>query len=84
MVQPMSSHTADVLMGGPPAMPLAPDFDADLYELRKLADEIDAVLAAMDAASVPFTELYHEAATSLPYDRPELEFTVELPEWSSL
>ena len=82
MIRPektMSAKTVDVLLG----QPTANDFEADLYILTKLADQ---VIAAFDAADEdPYVR--YGIGRTLPRfvapARPELEFTLPLPEWEA-
>lgn len=69
----MSKRSADALFG----QPTGNDFERDLYELRKLADQVLEALAAKDAQEMAF----RGAKETLPYDRPELEFTLPMPSW---
>ena len=78
----MSTTTANILFGGPPAA----DFDHDIYQLTKLADRI--VVALSD--SHPRPALRHAITEDLmirafvPPNRPELKFTMPMPDWNKL
>lgn len=78
-VAKMSKKAADVLFGGAGA---STDFDADLYELRKLADQ---VIAALDAR--PLTGLRIAGVgdlLSIDFIDPEIplfEWSLPMPEW---
>lgn len=70
----MSERAADTVFGQPTN---TNDFDRDLYELQKLADQVLAAVAASEAQDMAF----REAKAALAYDRPKLEFTLPMPPW---
>ena len=77
----MSATTAEVLFGPGGYLGVAPsDFDRDLYELRKLADQVLGAMAAKEAQEMAF----RGAKEDLPYARPELEFTIPMPSWDEI
>lgn len=74
---PMTSATADVLFGAPPPVP---DFDHDLYEMRKLADAIFTALAAVPAVEA-FAFVGAELAAEFGADPQDFEWTMPFPDW---
>ena len=77
-VKKMSDKTADVLMGQPTT---TNDFDADMYVLAKLADQvIEALDTSSDDPYVRFGTGRAMPAFVAP-TAPELEFTLPMPEW---
>jgi hypothetical protein len=77
----MSVKTADVLFGQSTVtlevvgQSTGNDFERDLYELRKLADQVLEAMAANEAQEMAF----RGAKGGLPYGRPELDSAMVNP-----